>query len=108
MVQILRLNLVGSELLIVLVFFVLFYYVSLRSEFHYDYCIKRCSVRLHLQLFVGGLICYLHYLCLFAYSGVQHILWFFFFVLSTLCCQVSLDYPFLIAPSVFSNVYLHL
>ena len=53
---------------------------------------------------------YLCYLCLFAYSVVQQ----------TLCCvyvlcflrlvypslPVSLDFPFLIAPSVFSNVYL--
>jgi hypothetical protein len=35
---------------------------------------KRCSVRLYLQLFVGGLMSYLRYLCLLAYSGVQHIL----------------------------------
>ena len=51
---------------------------------------------------------YLCYLCLFAQSGIQHILCcvfvLFFFVLSML--SVSLDYPFLIAPSVFSNVYL--
>jgi hypothetical protein len=51
---------------------------------------------------------YLCYLCLFAHSGVQHILCcvfvLFFFVLSML--PVSLDCPFLIAPSVFSNVYL--
>jgi hypothetical protein len=49
---------------------------------------------------------YLRYLCLFAYSDFPtHIaLWFFFFVLSML--PVSLDYPpFLIAPSIFSNVY---
>jgi hypothetical protein len=47
-------------------FFVLSYYVSLRSEF----CVvmfvtisaqKRCSVRLYLQLFVGGLMSYFHY-----------------------------------------------
>ena len=31
-------------------------------------------VLLYLQLFVGGLMSYLHYLCLFTYSGVQHIL----------------------------------
>ena len=31
----------------------------------------QCSVRLYLQLFVGGLISYLRYLCLFAYSGVN-------------------------------------
>jgi len=35
---------------------------------------KRCSVRLYLQLFVGGIVFYLRYLCLFACSGVQHIL----------------------------------
>jgi hypothetical protein len=48
-----------------------------------------CLVRLYLQLFVGGIMSYLRYLCLFAYSGVKHILCFvlFFFVLCTLCCQ---------------------
>jgi hypothetical protein len=40
----------------------------------YDSHIKRCSVRLYLQLFEGGLMSYLHYLCLFTHSGVQHIL----------------------------------
>ena len=52
---------------------------------------KRCSVRLYLQLFVGGLMSYLRYLCLFQHSGVQHILscvlFFVFFVLCALCCQ---------------------
>ena len=92
-------------------------------------------------IFVGNicqsqLMSFLRYLCLFAYSSVQHILCcvfaLFFVVLCTLCCQflwivhfwlpfryfltfiylmypmlpVSLDCPFLIAPSVFSNVYL--
>jgi hypothetical protein len=31
----------------------------------------RCSVRLYLQLFVGGLMSYLRFLCFFAHSGVQ-------------------------------------
>ena len=31
---------------------------------------KLCSVRLYLQLSVGGPISYLRYLCLFAYNGV--------------------------------------
>ena len=57
-----------------------------------DFRIRRCSVRFYLQLFVGGLMPYLRYLCLFTYSGVQHILCcvfvLFFFVLCTLCCQV--------------------
>ena len=52
---------------------------------------KRCSVRLYLQLFVGGSMSYLRYMCLFTYTGVQHIMWcvfdLFVFVLCTLCCQ---------------------
>ena len=92
--------------------------------------------------FVGGRISYLRYLCLYAYSGVQHMLccvfllfvggrmsnlrYLFLFansgVLHILCCvfvlfifvlflvysklAVSLDCPLLIAPSVFSNVYV--
>jgi hypothetical protein len=53
---------------------------------------------------------YLRYFCLFTYCGVQHLLWFcFVFVCFRLVypmLPVSLDCPFLIAPSVFSNVYL--
>jgi hypothetical protein len=52
---------------------------------------------------------YLRCVCLFVHSGVQHILCcvfvLFFFVLSTLRLPVSLDCTFVIAPSVFSNVY---
>jgi hypothetical protein len=83
------------------------------------------AVRLYLQLFVGGLMSYLRYLCLFAYSGFQHILCcvfvFLVFVLCTLfsscvpCFRlvypmlpVSVDCPFVIAPSVFSNIYSHI
>ena len=36
-----------------------------------DVCIKRCLVCLYLQLFVGRLMSYLRYLCLFTHSGVQ-------------------------------------
>ena len=53
---------------------------------------------------------YLRYLCLLAHSDVQHILCCvfvsFFFVLYDLVESFS-DCPFLIAPSVFSNVYFH-
>jgi len=52
---------------------------------------------------------YLHYLCLFTNSGVQHILLCAFVFFLRLVCRmlpVSLDCPLLIAPSVFSNVYL--
>jgi hypothetical protein len=48
---------------------------------------------------------YLRYLCLFACRGVQHILCCVF-VLLFFVLLVSLDCPFLIAPSEFSNVYL--
>ena len=61
-----------------------------------------------LQLFVGGFTSYLRYLCLFSWCPTHIVLCcvfvlFFFFLL-----PVSLDCPFLIAPSVFSscNVYL--
>ena len=48
---------------------------------------------------------YLCYLCLFTYGGIQHILccvYLFLFVL----LPVSLDCPFFISSSVFSNVFL--
>jgi membrane-bound metal-dependent hydrolase YbcI (DUF457 family) len=53
---------------------------------------------------------YLLYLCLLAHRGVQHTLCcgFFCFVFLRLVypmLPVSLDCPFLIAHSVFSNVY---
>ena len=48
-------------------------------------------------------------LCLFTYGGVRHMLCcaFVFIFLRLVCTvlSVSLDCPFLIAPSVFSNVY---
>jgi len=52
---------------------------------------------------------YLRYLCLFVHSGVHLIVLCFCFVFLRLVYPmfpVSLNCPFLIAPSVFSNVYL--
>jgi len=46
---------------------------------------------------------YLRYLCLLAYSDVQHILFFLCIVFPML--QVSLDCPLLLSSFVFSNVY---
>ena len=66
------------------------------------------SVRLYLQQFVGGRMSYLRYLCLSVFGGVQHILCYVFFFLRTLCCQFIWVVLFFVAPSVFSNVYLHL
>jgi len=60
-------------------------------DVRYDSHIKRCSVRLYLQLCVGGVMSYLRYLCLFTYSVVHHILCcvfaLFFCLLCTICCH---------------------
>ena len=78
-------------LLCVFTFWVLCCYVR------YDFRIKRCSVRIYLQLFVGGRMYYLRYL---------------YFVVFLLCLSSSCVYfasfsrlSFLIAPSVFVNVH---
>ena len=101
------------SVLLIIQFFVLFYYVSSRSEFCVvmSVTISACSVRLYLQLFVGGLMPYLRYLCLLAYSGVQHIsgcvaFCFVFLRLVYPMLPVSLDCSFAIALLVFSDVYL--
>ena len=77
--------------------------------FRYDFHIKRCSVRLYIQLFVGRRMSYLRYLCLFAQS-FQHIWCCVFILLFFVVCVpyvagFSLHYLFLIAPSILSNVY---
>ena len=51
---------------------------------------------------------YLRYLCLFAYSGVRHIFCCVLYRMVDPMLPVSLDFPFLIAPSVFSNVYKYI
>jgi hypothetical protein len=62
-------------------------------DVHYDFRIKRCSVHLYLQLFVGGFRSYLRYLCLFVHSGVEHILScvfaLFVVVFCTICSSFS-------------------
>ena len=104
-------------------------HMFLRFQCRYDFRMKRCSVRLYLQLCVGGHMSYLRYLCLLACSGVRQIYYcvflLFFFVLCILCCQflwmihfwlplrysltfiylpVSLAFPFLVAILV-SNIH---
>jgi hypothetical protein len=49
---------------------------------------------------------YLHYLCLFAYSGIQHIVCCVFLRLVYPMLPISLDCPFLIALSVLVIVPL--
>jgi hypothetical protein len=60
-------------------------------DVRYDFRAKTMfgSVRLYLQLFVAGLISYLRYLCLFAYSGIQHILCCVYFVCLRLVYPIS-------------------
>ena len=66
-----------------------------------QYSVRDCMT-VGLYLIVGGLMSYLRYLCLFAYSSVQHILCCVFcFVFVTIFSGLS----FLLAPTVFSNVY---
>ena len=77
---------------------------------HDDFRIKTMFGSSLPQLFVGGLMSNLLYSCLVAYCGVWHILWCLFVLLFFFLClvypilPVSLDCPFLIASSVFSNV----
>ena len=75
------------------------------DTFRYDFCIKN-YVR-----FVFTSMSYLCYLCLFCIvvSNTYCVVFLlcFFFVLCTLCCQVSLDCPFLIVPSVFLT-FIHI
>ena len=91
---------VGFVLFILLVF-VLSYYMPLRSGFHVvmSFAIsayKRDSVRLYYQFFIDGCMSYLRYLCLFVYSGVQHILCCGFVLFLFVLLPVSPDCPFLV------------
>ena len=81
-------------------FIVLFYYVSLRSEFRFvmSLTISACSIRLYLHLFVGGFMSYLRNLCLLWVDWCRtHIRLCFYFVVFHLVypmLPVSLDCPF--------------
>jgi hypothetical protein len=57
-------------------------FTQLKNKYQPNWLEKTCwcSIRLYLQLFVGGIMSNLRYLCLFAHSGVQHILCCFCFV----------------------------
>jgi hypothetical protein len=51
---------------------------------------------------------YLRCLCLFTCGGVRHELCCIFLRIVCLMLPVSLDFPFLITQSVFSNIYLRM
>ena len=71
---------------------------------------KRCEVCLYLQLFVGVLFNLVVFVCVVSITYcIVFVVWFVF----VLCLvfpvlPVSLDCLFLVAPSVFSIVYLHI
>ena len=74
----------------------------------------RSKVRLWVFCFISVCLDYLPFhFPVFAHCGVQHILCYFFVLVVFVLCfvypmlPVSLDCPFSIAPSVFSNVYLN-
>jgi hypothetical protein len=65
----------GVQLLVLLYVFTFLVLCSVFCDVHYDCHIKRCSVRLYSQLLLGGLMSYLCYLCLLAYSEIKHVLY---------------------------------
>jgi hypothetical protein len=74
-------------------FIVLFYYMSLRSEFRFvmSLTISACSIRLYLYLFVAGLMSYIRNWCLFwvewCPTHIRLCFYFVVFILCILCCQ---------------------
>jgi hypothetical protein len=57
-------------------------------------------------VFVVGVMSCLRCMCLLSHGSVQHIVYCVFLRIVYSMMPVSLDYPFLIAPSVFSIVSL--
>ena len=78
-----------------------FMFWVLCCDVRYDFRIKTTCGCLYLQLFVGWLMSYLRYSCMFAHSGVQHILCCVFVLFFFVVLPVSLDCPFLIAAWIF-------
>ena len=56
---------------------------------HYDVCIKRCSVHFYLQVFVGGPMSYLRYLCFLRIVVSNTYFVVCLFRLSSSCCHFS-------------------
>jgi len=70
---------------------------------------QRCSVRLCLQVFVGTHLCLIYVICICLRVVVSNTYCVVFLLCFSSSCvpyiASSLDCPFLIAPSVFSDVY---
>ena len=65
-----------------------------------------CSVRLYLQLFVGGLMTYLYVFFMFVYIGVQYFVLLYIFLFSVSCYDVH--YNFLIKTVFGASLHPHL
>jgi hypothetical protein len=85
-----------------------FYYdATCLNNWFFKYKTKGNLIYIYKLSFCNLVISYLRYLCSFAFiCGIQHILSFFLFFLR-LVPNFSGLYFLFIAPSVFSNVYLH-
>ena len=76
-------------------------------------CPFRCSARLYLQLFLGGITSCIYVICICLRTSLLNTYYCVFlfslsvFVFCTLCCKFLMIY-FFIAPSVFSIVYFSL
>ena len=81
---------VGSVLFILLVFCAILLCIYVLGSMLWFHAWKRCLVRLYLQLFVAGFMCYLGYLFVCVYYVVL------LFCFSSSVLPVSLDWPFLI------------
>ena len=83
---------VRGYFLLLLFFFIFFFgHCVFCPSSIYGFWFPRWYLQTLLLLFVGGPMSYLRYVCLLAYSGVQHILCcdfdLFYYVLCILCCQ---------------------
>ena len=99
------------QLLGYLLGFLLCRYVSLRSEFRVVFpvtisALKRSSVRRYHQLFVGGIMSYVRYMCLLADNGVQCILCFVFLRFVYPMLPFSLDCQFVFVSSVLYITFM--
>ena len=74
-------------------------------DVRYDFRKNKCSVRLYLQLFVGGRMSYLRYTCVLVYSGVHHILGYVFAFLRLVSCVLCLVHPMIPVPLGCQFVY---
>ena len=96
----------GSVLLIFFSFFMLSYYVSLRSDVRYHFHIKTMFGSSLPSAMEDSCLIYIICICFrIMVSNTHYVVFLFFFILCTYVSNFS-GLSFLITPSLFSNVYL--